>query len=134
MFFVFAEPSRNPARACRMKASIDFKGPFSGRMQIRMKPDLLGQMAKNMLNLEDNEVTDSVMEDCIKEAMNMVCGSFLPKVEPTHIFNLSIPTFEMITSEPADDDKEESEIRLVFTSEDSAFEVRLWAPDFLSAS
>ena len=71
MFFIFAEPSRDEALSCRMKASISFKGPFEGEMQLRIAKDLLKKMAKNMLNLEENEVTNPVMEDCIKEAINL---------------------------------------------------------------
>lgn len=130
MFFVFAEPSRSPARSCTMRASICFKGPFSGEMQIRMPADLLHTMAKNMLNLEEQEVTGSVMEDCVKEAMNMVAGSFLRKVEPNHLFDLSIPVCDAISPGQAIDEKKESEIRLSFAAEDTAFEARFSAPEF----
>jgi CheY-specific phosphatase CheX len=124
MFFVFAEPSRNSLRSCRMKAIIGFEGPFSGDMEVRIAGDLLRNMARNMLTLEDEEVTDVIMADCLKEAVNMICGSFLRKVEPDHLFNLSIPSYEMITANPLEDSQGKSEIRLSFTSENSGFEVR----------
>ncbi|MBN1381533.1 MAG: chemotaxis protein CheX [Deltaproteobacteria bacterium] len=132
MFFIFAEPSRDEARFCQMRASISFDGPFKGEMQLRITHDLLRIMAKNMLNFEDHEVTDSVEEDCIKEAINMVCGNFLRKVEPDHIFDLSIPTYNMISDESPDEERDQSEMRLTFDAEDNTFEVRLWAPVLFS--
>jgi len=128
MFFIFAEPSRDPMRSCRMKATIGFEGPFSGDMEVRIANDLLKRMAINMLNFEEEDVTDAVMEDCLKESINMVCGSFLRKVEPDHLFKLSIPVFERIAADPDNDKQGPSEIRLSFASEDSGFEVRFRSP------
>jgi CheY-specific phosphatase CheX len=132
MFFIFAEPSRDPMRSCRMKATIGFEGPFPGDMEVRISNDLLKRMATNMLNLEEEEVTDAVMEDCLKEAINMVCGSFLRKVEPDHVFQLSIPVFEKVAADPGNDKQGPSEIRLSFASEDSGFEVRFRSPSLAS--
>jgi CheY-specific phosphatase CheX len=131
MFFIFAEPSRDPMRSCRMKASIGFEGPFTGEMQIRIENELLKKMARNMLNLEEKDLTGPVMEDCLKEAVNMICGSFLRKVEPDHQFKLSIPIFEMISAEPVSEKQGQSEIRLDFAAEDSGFEVRFQSPDVI---
>ena len=54
-------------------------------------------MAKNMLSLEEGDITDQVIADCLKESINMVCGSFVSKVDPEHVFHLSIPIFEMVS-------------------------------------
>jgi len=48
---------------------------------------------RNMLGLDDEEVTDYLKEDCVREAINMVCGNLLRTYDSSRIFNLSIPTF-----------------------------------------
>jgi CheY-specific phosphatase CheX len=132
MFFIFAEPLRDKAHSCQMQAAISFSGPFTGEMQIHITNDLLRIMAKNILNLEDNKVTDAIKEDCLKEAINMICGSFLRKVEPEQVFNLSIPHCDLISFYPTKEQEQGNlQITLAFAAEDSAFEVRMSAADYL---
>ena len=100
MFFVFAEPLREKGPSYPMRASIHFSGPVEGDMQISVSKGLAKIMAKNMLSLEEGDITDQVIADCLKESINMVCGNFVSKVDPEHVFHLSIPSFDMASGTP----------------------------------
>jgi len=126
MFFVFAEPLREMEQSHQLRAAIHFEGPFRGDMQILLSSDLARTMAKNMLSLDDAEVNDSMMTDCVKEAINMICGSFLRKVDPVHGSQMSIPTCDRLPGHTDEgtggDDKG---VRLAFATECGSFEVRV---------
>ncbi|MCE5282405.1 MAG: chemotaxis protein CheX [Deltaproteobacteria bacterium] len=124
MFFVFAEPLREVEQPHQLRAAIHFEGPFKGEMQLLLSSELAKTMAKNMLNLEDAEVNDSIMADCVKEAINMICGSFLRKVDPVHGSQMSIPTCDRLSNH-TDDGKggDGKGVRLAFATECGPFEV-----------
>lgn len=131
-FFVFAEPVGVAGTAYQIRANIRFSGPMDGAMQISMSDNLANIMTKNMLNLQDVQATDPVIEDCVKECLNMICGSFVRKVDPDRVFQLTIPDFERISHRPDDQEaRPESSFRLVFDTQGGAFEVVITAPGFL---
>ena len=124
VFFVFAEPVTKAEADFRMRANISFSGSIKGDMQISLSEDLAKVMAQNMLSIDDDELTDSVVADCVKECLNMVCGSFVRKVDPDHVFNLTIPSLAMITGPPSYmDAQSDSSLRLAFDAEGGSFEV-----------
>ncbi len=92
MFFNFLEPVEKRAIAYDMAAEIQFKGPFEGAMKMYLSDGLVSSMVQNMLSLSDEEITDSMREDCAREAINMVCGNMLRNYDSSQVFNLSIPT------------------------------------------
>jgi CheY-specific phosphatase CheX len=124
MFFVFAEPLREVDQPPQLRAAIHFEGAFKGKMQLFLSSELARTMAMNMLNLEDTEVSDSIMADCAKEAINMICGSFLRKVDPVHGSQMSIPTCDRLSNR-TDDGKggDGKGVRLAFVTECGPFEV-----------
>jgi len=61
-------------------------------MKMYLSEGLASLMVRNMLGLDDEEVTDYLKEDCVREAINMVCGNLLRTYDSSRIFNLSIPT------------------------------------------
>ena len=131
-FFVFAEPAQEADADYQIRATIRFRGPMTGAMQISMSNDLGKAMAANMLSLDEGEATDPVIADCIKECINMVCGSFVRKVDPDHVFHLTIPGFELISERSGEmDAQSESSLRLAFNTEAGAFEVMMTAPGCL---
>jgi CheY-specific phosphatase CheX len=131
-FFVFAEPVRESGEDYQIRATIRFSGPMTGAMQISMSEDLAKKMAANMLSLDDGEATDPVIADCIKECLNMVCGSFVRKVDPDHVFHLTIPDFELISERSGNmEAQSDSSLRLLFDTEAGAFEVMMTAPGCL---
>jgi CheY-specific phosphatase CheX len=127
-FFVFAEPVREADADYRIRADIEFRGPIEGALKIFMSDELAHVMVKNMLSLDDDQVTKPVIEDCVKECINMICGSFVRRVDPDHVFDLAIPGFERILHPNGDrEGQSDSCIRLVFDTEAGAFEVMMTA-------
>ena len=93
MFFVFLEPVDEDIRY-DMMASIQFKGPRKGLIRAYISRPIASVMVENMLGLDPKEVTDKTMEDCAKESLNMIAGSFLNKLDSKKVYDLSIPTYE----------------------------------------
>jgi hypothetical protein len=60
-------------------------------MKLYLSDGLAALMVQNMLSLSEEEVTDSLKEDCAREAINMVCGNLMRNYDSSQIFNLSIP-------------------------------------------
>jgi len=92
MFFVFLEPYDEDIQYDLM-TSIQFSGPLKGEIKSYLSRGIASVMVQNMLGLEPKEVTDKTMEDCAKEALNMIAGNFLNKLEPKEVFDLSIPAY-----------------------------------------
>ncbi len=101
MFYTFLEPRDSECEAYRYRASIDFGGPFQGNLAVFSSHSLSESMVRNMLNIEEGGITENLRGDCLKEAVNMICGNFLRKVDSASIFDLSLPTFEAGTTEIA---------------------------------
>ncbi|MEN6469813.1 MAG: chemotaxis protein CheX [Smithella sp.] len=93
MFFVFLEPFDEDIQY-DMMTSIQFSGPRKGDIKAYLSKGVASIMAQNMLGLERKDVTDKTMEDCAKEALNMIAGSFLNKLDAKQAFDLSIPVYE----------------------------------------
>jgi CheY-specific phosphatase CheX len=115
MFFVFLEPFDEDIQY-DMMTSIRFSGPVKGEIKAYLSKGVAGIMVQNMLGLETKEVTDKTMEDCAKEALNMIAGSFLNKLDAAHVFNLSIPEYEKKTGKFKIDS--DATLRLAFDSDD----------------
>ncbi|MBW2599309.1 MAG: chemotaxis protein CheX [Deltaproteobacteria bacterium] len=93
MFFVFLEPLDDECNEYDMEAAIRFEGSINGEVRVLLSRDIAKTMIQNMLGLKEDEITAQRMEDCSKEAVNMICGNFLGKLDSTKVFKLSIPTF-----------------------------------------
>ena len=132
MFFIFNEPLRSDGGVYHMKAAINFSGPANGGMQILFSRGVAETMAKNMLNLEEAEITEQVTADCMREAVNMICGNFVRKLDPERGFRLSIPTLEVISENVQRDQQTKThDIRLTLASETGNIEVSMTAADIL---
>jgi len=95
MFYIFLEPLDIWYDEFDMEAAINFdEGTISGDVRILFSRGIVMAMVQNMLGLEGDEITGQDMEDCSKEAVNMVCGNFLSRLDSTKVFNLSTPTFK----------------------------------------
>jgi CheY-specific phosphatase CheX len=99
MFYVFSEPLQSEGENYQMKSTINFSGPVSGEIHIFLNRPIAEMMVMNMLGLDEGEINESIMADCIKESVNMICGNFLRKLDPDRVFHLSIPTFDMISGD-----------------------------------
>ena len=92
MFFVFLEPLDEDVKY-DMISSINFTGPVSGEINVFFTIGLAETMVQNMLSLNRKDVTEKMIEDCAKEAVNMIGGNFLHKLDSSKVFDLSIPTY-----------------------------------------
>lgn len=90
MFYIFLEQVEIRGHY-DMIAEISFKGPRRGGMRFYFPDSFSRTMAANMLNLEPDEITQTVMEDCLKESANMICGNFLHKFDAGRTFDLGLP-------------------------------------------
>ena len=129
MFFVFTEPLKGKSSGIyQMKTEISFNGPVNGSLQILFSRGVAETMAKNILNFDQDKITDEIMADCLKESINMICGNFVRKLDPKRVFNLSIPTFEMISEDfHGDQQIKDHEIRLTLAAEDGDIGVSMTA-------
>jgi len=93
MFFVFLEPFDEEIQY-DMVTSIKFSGPLKGEIKAYLSKGVAAIMAENMLGMEPKDITEKTEEDCAKEALNMIAGSFLNKLDSKQVFNLSIPEYE----------------------------------------
>ncbi len=71
--------------------SVDFEGPFSGKLLLRVCGGLLPIIATNMLGEEDVP-SKSLQYDALGEIANVICGNMLPEIGGSdHIFHVSAP-------------------------------------------
>ena len=118
MFYVFSEPLQSEGENYQMKSTINFSGPVSGEIHIFLNRPIAEMMVKNMLGLDEGEINESIMADCIKESVNMICGNFLRKLDPDRVFHLSIPTFEMISGDlHRGQEEKDQELQLTFATD-----------------
>ena len=90
MFFIFLEPGgRAPVHD--YEAAIRFDGPQRGVIRILFTRPVARLMVRNMLGLDNGAVTEPHVEDCVKEAANMVCGNFLVNLDASKKFTMSLP-------------------------------------------
>ena len=113
MFYIFLEPLDIRYDEYDMEAAISFEGTISGDVRILFSREIVMAMVQNMLGLEGDGITGQDMEDCSKEAVNMVCGNFLSRLDSTKVFNLSSPSFK----EPGDLESGEDICRMDFDSD-----------------
>ncbi len=114
MFFVFLEPLDEDIRY-DMVTSIHFSGPMKGDIRAYLSKPIASIMVENMLGMDSKEVTDKAMEDCAKEALNMIAGSFLNKLDSKKVFDLSIPSYEKKTGKFSK--SSDATIALIFDSD-----------------
>ena len=93
MFYIFLEPVNDANSDYAMEASIKFGGALKGELKILASEGLAKSMVQNLLGLKKEEITDKDVEDCIKEAANMICGNYLGRLDQTKVFDLTIPSF-----------------------------------------
>ena len=99
MFFIFLEPGARAA-VHDYEAAIRFDGPRRGAIRILFTRAVARLMVRNMLGRGNGDVTEPHVEDCAKEAANMVCGNFLVNVDASKKFNMSLPEYSARPGQP----------------------------------
>ena len=84
------EPFENCPTAA---VTVGFHGPFDGKLIVTLPESVLGELACNMLGLDDGaEVAVDTQYDALKELANVVCGNVLPEIAGTMaVFNVDAP-------------------------------------------
>ena len=126
MFFVFLEPLDEDVKY-DMIASINFTGPIKGYIDVLYTRSLASAMVQNMLGVDEDGVTPQLIEDCTKEAVNMIGGNFLQKYDSSKVFDLSIPVFKNESGVFATQETESSDNvwNLSFESNESMLGVKM---------
>jgi hypothetical protein len=126
MYYIFLEPRES--EACNGEGrtvEIVFDG---GGLSIQYADALAQVMVENALGMDKGEMTEQVILDCLKECINMICGSFLQKYEPDRVLQLSMPL-----SKGRDDrsfhDRAPGLLHLAFESEGMTMDAVLWFAD-----
>ena len=103
MYYIFLEPSDfMPTPGLKRAVQIQFTGGIKGEMYAYYADALAEAMIENALSMGKEEITDQVVEDCLKESINMICGSLLQKLEPDKVLQLSIPCYLGMAALPQD--------------------------------
>lgn len=81
-----------------MEASIEYRGPCTGRLRLHCTHEFSRLLAANLLGLDPEEPAAAAnADDALKELMNVLCGQFVTSAYGSDgVFNLSIP---VITSD-----------------------------------
>ena len=84
---VLAEPGK-----C-LVVEMRFRGPHRGRVNLAVQYPLSEELAMNMLGIdEEEELTEAMAHDALKEILNMACGQFLTtRFGSQPVFDLTIP-------------------------------------------
>lgn len=94
--FMFSTPESTdfdvPEADDNLIVSVEFDGPFSGRLVVTAAAETLPELATSMLGIEAEDVSVHQKEDALKETINVVCGNLLPFVAGKEaVFNIFQP-------------------------------------------
>ena len=80
--FAFADDERvNDGPSPAVTGRVDFNGYFTGSLMMRISQGAVGELAVNMLGLDDGcEISDAEQQDAFKEMLNVICGNLLPAI------------------------------------------------------
>jgi len=70
-----------------------------------------------MLNIGADDITEPLVMDITKEAVNMICGNFLRKLDVSKVYDLTIPTFERVSGTFSFKENSEKKIKLALESD-----------------
>lgn len=91
---LFPEFDLTPEQAAEpleVTVSVDYRGPFNGRLVLRASQCVMPALAANMLGEEESRQTP-LQRDALGELANVVCGNLLPLIGGAEaIFHLSAP-------------------------------------------
>jgi CheY-specific phosphatase CheX len=74
-----------------VSVSVDFRGPLTGRLVVRVSQSIMPAIAANMLGAEESRQLP-LQRDALGEIGNVICGNVLPLIAGADkIFNLAAP-------------------------------------------
>ncbi len=131
--FMFCEPTApNPVPApsgAMLRASMQFTGHSTGRLDVAAPQALAAEVAANALGIDEEEESAAAADDALRELLNIICGQILTAwAGEQPVFTLSIPHIAPCDDEAwqvmADDDR-----TVHFKVEDYPFLLRIEMPD-----
>lgn len=101
MLFPEIELSEEQAAApLDVAASVEFRGPMTGRLVLRASSAILPEVANNMLGADDQRPS-ALQRDALGELANVICGHVLPLIGGSDaVFNLAAPHLHPIGTLP----------------------------------
>jgi CheY-specific phosphatase CheX len=131
MFFTFLEPldEDEPAWNYDFVTKIQFIGPNKGVMSIYLTNGLAVTMVENMLNIDTEKISNELIMDIAKEAVNMICGNFVRKLDISKVYDLTIPTFEKASGAFSFSESDTGKIALALESDGDQIGVVLTLSD-----
>lgn len=81
--------------------TVAFAGPRTGRLGMAASPALARQLMANLYG-DTRAGTDGQSQDAVKELLNIICGSYLHRVEGDDaVFTLAAPALRVATRQEA---------------------------------
>ena len=94
MFSVADDEPGEEREEAVVAASLEFFGPCSGCFVVVVSENLLRALAANMLGIDEDEATNELQQDALKELANVICGNVLPAIAGERaLFNVHPPHF-----------------------------------------
>lgn len=91
LFPTLPEPGQWPVGAPAIKAGIAYHGKLSGRVWLYFSLSLAASITSSFLAVAEEELSDQLLLDTMKEAANMLVGGVLGKLDPEGASTLGIP-------------------------------------------
>ncbi len=124
MFFtgVFDEDASNlDGEISLVAARLSFRGTPSGEFGIRTKPETVQKLSASFLGEDESSISQSQGGEVLCELANMMCGSFLSRLEKDGRFELSKPELQPV----GEDVPRDCVIRREFQAEEGSLQVWL---------
>jgi len=123
MFFtgVFDEDASSKEERQLIAARLSFRGTPSGEFGIGTKPETVQKLSASFLGEDESSISESQSGEVLCELANMLCGSFLSRLEKNGRFDLSKPELQPAGTEMPQD----CAIRREFHSEEGSLQVWL---------
>lgn len=100
MFFtpLGGDPEAGAAAFEWVSAELEFHGQPGGRFRVGASRPTARSLAAAFLGMEENEVTEELVGDVVRELANMICGSVLSRLERASTIELLHP--ELVEGPP----------------------------------
>ena len=64
-----------------LRTEINFTGVRNGNLSLTVPKDVCGEIAANIMGMDEDEITESVGRDALKELLNVVSGHIVPSIQ-----------------------------------------------------
>jgi CheY-specific phosphatase CheX len=99
MFFSLPEPCEEaPDNGWDLYASVKLEGPEELTLHIFLPKRLAIKLTADFLGKEHDEVTVEVLQDMMKEMVNMIGGNLLTRLDSSTHLSLGIPESRFVSS------------------------------------